>query len=85
MNPISVLAEDFGMTTSSRQRYRFVMAFGETKTVSDWARDPRCRVRYATLYSRIVRAGWNPELAIKTGTHRRVVLLVSPPVTMPRR
>lgn len=54
--------------TVPRPRYRLVSAFGEEKSLSAWARDPRCRVSYHTLYARIARADWEPELAIETET-----------------
>ena len=38
-------------------------AFGETKTLAEWSRDPMCGCRYATLQKRIYR-GILPELAI---------------------
>jgi hypothetical protein len=45
-------------------------AFGEAKMASDWARDPRCRVPYALLSSRL-KKGWGLEQAIVTPkTHR---------------
>jgi hypothetical protein len=40
-----------------------VTAFGETKVVSEWAKDPRCLVRWRCLYKRI-HDGWPPEQAI---------------------
>lgn len=42
-----------------------VTAFGETKTIGEWADDVRCFVSYTTLYGR-VRKQWEPELAIVT-------------------
>lgn len=42
-----------------------ISAFGETKTLSEWSRDPRCRATYQTLAYRI-RAGWEPKRAITT-------------------
>lgn len=42
---------------------RFLMAFGETKSLPDWAEDPRCSVSRKVLGSRI-RAGVDPETAI---------------------
>lgn len=52
--------------TQSRNTRRNVMAtaFGETKCISEWADDPRCVVKQATLYFRIVRYGVEPELAL---------------------
>lgn len=40
-----------------------VAAFGETKTLAEWAEDARCRVTGHALKLRI-RHGWSPELAI---------------------
>lgn len=47
-------------------------AWGETKSMSDWARDPRCRVSYFTLRSRTTR-GWADKDAMETPlrTYRR--------------
>ena len=39
-------------------------AFGETKTMREWSKDPRCQVKYDTLVDRVARAGWPPEKAI---------------------
>ena len=46
-----------------------ITAFGETKSVSDWARDPRCVVGRSALSARLC-AGWEPEQAITTGKRR---------------
>lgn len=43
-----------------------VEAFGETKGVKAWARDPRCRVTFRTLSGRLNRSGWRAERAITT-------------------
>jgi hypothetical protein len=40
-----------------------VPAFGETKWLTEWAKDARCRVRYGTLLVRLM-IGWHPETAI---------------------
>jgi hypothetical protein len=42
-----------------------ILAFGETKSVRGWVKDPRCRVSRFCLRKRI-RAGWNPEAALST-------------------
>jgi hypothetical protein len=49
---------------------QLVTAFGETKNVADWHRDPRCAVTYKTLYARLANLGWLPELAIITPRQR---------------
>lgn len=41
----------------------FIEAFGETQTIAEWSRDPRCSVSYSILQKRIY-AGIQPELAI---------------------
>jgi hypothetical protein len=43
----------------------FLTAFGETKTLLDWTKDPRCIVSLATLLNRI-RDKWVPEEALAT-------------------
>ena len=55
-------------------------ALGETKTVSAWARDPRCPVAEVTLWQRVQR-GMAHEAAILTPNHRgrRNDLLTSGP------
>lgn len=42
---------------------RLLTCFGETKTVTQWAHDPRCPVGPSGLFQRIYR-GWPAELAI---------------------
>ncbi|MCE9557545.1 MAG: hypothetical protein K8R88_01200 [Armatimonadetes bacterium] len=44
-------------------RKRMLTAFGETKRLSEWVRDPRCTVRAGTLTVRLMRGG-DIELAI---------------------
>jgi hypothetical protein len=46
-----------------------IIAFGETKTQTQWSKDERCRVSYQTLKLRI-RRGWNHEDAIITPLQR---------------
>jgi hypothetical protein len=43
-------------------------AFGETKTIKEWAADPRCAVSEAALRLRVRRRGWDAELALTTPT-----------------
>ena len=45
-----------------------VAAFGETKTLEEWVRDPRCSVRWAALRWRL-EAGWPAEKAITNGRY----------------
>ncbi len=44
---------------------KMITAWGETKHLRGWSRDPRCRVTYACLQTRIYKQ-WNPELAMTT-------------------
>jgi hypothetical protein len=45
---------------------KFITAFGEEKTLAEWADDPRCKVKYNTLVHRIL-SGWKSEMAINQG------------------
>lgn len=47
-----------------------VVAFGEGKSISQWASDERCKTSEATLYARI-NAGWNGHLAVSTPARRK--------------
>lgn len=45
---------------SNNKRSNKVLGFdGETKTLAQWARDPRCCVTYSLLKSRVGRQGWS--------------------------
>lgn len=48
----------------NRRDNRLVTAFGETKTMCEWAEDQRAKVGYNTLRDRLYALGWNPEIAI---------------------
>lgn len=50
---------------NNRRNNVLLTAFGETKTMSQWADDPRCAVSYATLKQRIGRQFW-PHMAAIT-------------------
>ena len=56
-------------TNPNRDRI-WVTAWGETKTVLEWSRDPRCKVKTNTLYARLApkkrKKNWKPEDAIST-------------------
>jgi hypothetical protein len=43
-------------------------AWGETKTASEWSRDPRCTCSYVRLIERVTKQGWTAEAAISTPT-----------------
>jgi hypothetical protein len=47
-----------------------ITAFGETKILQDWLKDPRTAVCRLTLYSRI-KAGWDIETAITTPAQKK--------------
>lgn len=47
----------------NKRNTRYLTAFGETKSMSDWAEDKRCVVAYTSLAQRINR-GWSEEDAI---------------------
>lgn len=53
---------------NNRRDNRRVLLFGEVKTTTEWSEDPRSRVGYATLTSRIDR-GWAVERALTTPPH----------------
>ncbi len=42
-----------GYGKRSESTERRLEAFGERKSLSEWARDPRCKVSYETLYNRV--------------------------------
>lgn len=48
------------MSTTPKYKRIIITAFGETKPLRDWVKDPRCMVREVTLRNRI-RAGVQPE------------------------
>jgi hypothetical protein len=53
-----------------------ITAFGVTKTVKEWAEDPRCQINYTTLWARLYRDGVPTEEAVKAALvprkHRRL-------------
>ena len=58
---------------NNRRANKYLEAFGETKTMANWARDSRCVVNYILLFKRM-KNGWNVEKAITTqppGKHNR--------------
>lgn len=50
---------------NNRRSTNIISAFGEAKSIRQWAEDDRCVVSYSTLNQRIV-AGTPPEIAITT-------------------
>jgi len=55
------------------RRHHRLTAWGQHRTVADWAADARCSVDYVTILQRIER-GWSPEEAITTPSLRRYEL-----------
>lgn len=47
------------------------IAFGETKTVSEWTRDPRCAIKCKQTLRDRLKAGWDDERAITEPPARR--------------
>lgn len=60
---------------NNRSSSRVVTAFGESKTIGQWAKDPRCAVQAAGLHRRFARfvdrGLWSIEQAIATRSRRR--------------
>lgn len=50
---------------NNRRSNVHIYAFGEQKTIADWARDVRCIVSYDVLQNRI-KKGWQAEAALTT-------------------
>jgi hypothetical protein len=61
------------ITQQNRNTSRVIRltAYGETKTLSEWADDPRCQVSYSTLHQRLTTLGWDFEAALLCGKHER--------------
>ena len=53
---------------NTRSNVKLTIA-GETKTVSEWSRDPRCSVSGFTIYKRLHR-GWEPAKAVLTASNK---------------
>ncbi len=51
---------------NNRESSAPIEAWGETKTIAQWSKDPRCVVQYATLRHRLQKAFWPAEKAITT-------------------
>ncbi|GAA2321871.1 hypothetical protein GCM10010149_88700 [Nonomuraea roseoviolacea subsp. roseoviolacea] len=54
----------------NKRNNRLIEAFGESKTVAEWAEDPRCVVTDYTLRRRVVYADWDPEEAMTVKRRR---------------
>lgn len=48
----------------NKRNCKYITAFGETKSISDWAEDPRCVVSYGCLQQRLYKLGLEPLIAL---------------------
>lgn len=55
----------YSQQARNTRRSRFLSAFGETKTIPEWAEDSRCVVSYSNLRGRLDR-GWDCLAALTT-------------------
>ncbi len=62
-HPEDAITRPPASAADGRTPTRIVEAFGESKSLADWARDPRCRVVLSSLWNRLGR-GMSPEEAI---------------------
>ncbi len=53
------------------QQPRLLTAFGETKSATEWSKDPRFKTNYYSMLFRIDRYGWDVERAITTPTRKK--------------
>lgn len=51
---------------NNRRNNRLETCWGETKTVANWSRDPRCQVSHEVLQDRLQTLGWSIEVALTT-------------------
>jgi hypothetical protein len=65
MSPEDALTRSVSETQSNAH---FLIAFGETKSLTAWARDPRCCVGRAALAARLA-AGWDTARALTTSAY----------------
>lgn len=56
----------FSENSSLTRNTHWLEAFGEKKTIAQWLKDPRCKAKSGTLYSRWKYLGWSAEDAIAT-------------------
>lgn len=61
------------VNANNRRSSRFLSAFGETKSIMQWSKDPRCSIAWPTLYYRID-SGMPPEQAISSEANKRATL-----------
>lgn len=68
--PANIRIVDCIVQCNNRRSSVRLPAFGEEKTPAEWVRDPRCRVCYGTLSTRL-RLGWTAERAISEEKRQR--------------
>lgn len=54
----------FSQQQNNKKKSRKIKAFKRTKTLANWALDPRCSVCSSSIAYRIDKLGWSPEKAI---------------------
>lgn len=60
-----------GALRGRQRKAKKIVAFGEAKTLVEWAADPRCNVRSNTIELRIVKYGWDAEKAITKPSQKK--------------
>lgn len=50
----------------NKRNNHWLEMFGEKRTITDWANDPRCKVSPQTFIGRVLTEKWNPEEAFNT-------------------
>lgn len=63
----------FSENSSLTRNTHWLEAFGEKKTIAQWLKDPRCKAKSGTLYSRWRHLGWSAEDAIATSPNEEPI------------
>lgn len=63
----------FSENSSLTRNTHWLEAFGEKKTIAQWLKDPRCKAKSGTLYSRWKHLGWSAEDAIATSPNEEPI------------
>lgn len=61
---------------NNKSNNKLLNAFGQIKTIKQWSEDKRCKVKYTTLFMRIIK-GWNADIAIITPKYSRYTTIIS--------
>lgn len=69
--PEDAVSRPSGEILANQRNAAKVAAFGESKSIPQWSRDPRCRCGKSALRQRIVEYKWPAEMAILTPKHGR--------------